>query len=216
METETEMTTSEWTYWDLDWHYGEVFTDEDAEDPTKGRMWQPFMRLPDKLYYRLRWASPIADWPDDVAADSYDDFPIEDLPLAVEAPMVSQRTRELIERVAPGCAQFLPVTMTHRGKPMRIGRYWVMNMVKPVDCLDPELGTTTPVPERIAKHMPADSVQLVYERTRFLRSVVPADAALFRMRKQYITVVARDDVREAFESHGITGVKFKPLPFRVV
>ena len=123
---------------------------------------------------------------------------------------------ELIERLAPGCVQFLPVIMTHNRKPMRVGRYWVMNVVTTVDCLEPEPGTTTPLPERIGKHMPADNVQLERSRTRFIRKAIPSDVPLFRMRREYLTVIARDDIRRAFEDLQITGCLFKPLPFQIV
>ena len=112
--------------------------------------------------------------------------------------------------------QFLPVTMTQLGgTPIRIGRDWVMDGIELVGCLEPEPGSCDPLPARVRKYRPPDKVQIDRHRTRFRIDAIPPESALFRMKKEYITVVARCDVREAFEAHGITGVRFLPLHFRV-
>lgn len=230
------MVKTPWTFWDFDWTGGRELTDQEFKQPMRG-LWHPSLTIhydglyrgrtnhPQRdyaMFHRLTWGKPIDHWDESTNAESghplpLEEYPqeIEDVPYSIEAPIVSERTRDLVETVAPGCVQFLPVTMTQfGGKPIRIGRYWVMNIVKLVDCLDPEPGTTAPLPERIAKYMPPDNVQLVYERTRFVSEAVPPDAALFRMRTEYITIVARRDVCEAFKSYGITGVRFMPLWFK--
>lgn len=94
-----------------------------------------------RSFSRCEW---ISDWPDDVVVEveSAGAGP-EDLPWwQSPGTFGSDRFRQTVERVAPDHAQFLPVKLRYDGgavitEILGFGRYWIVNWLKLVDCLDP-------------------------------------------------------------------------------
>ncbi|MEZ6233384.1 MAG: hypothetical protein R3B68_04265 [Phycisphaerales bacterium] len=202
-------------FWELDW-LDRQMADDELDDPDAWRPWRPSMRLDVATRDRLIWGVVIDDWDPETQANSEDGNALtEDMPFCTEAPIVSPKLRALIETHAPGCAQFLPIRMTYRGEPMAGGPCFVLNVIQVVDCLDIEPSAATPYPEHLAVHLRADHVQLDRDRVRFLSTRVPADAHLFRLRYDYITVVASDVLKHRLLREGARGVVFRRLPFRV-
>lgn len=70
----------------------------------------------------------------------------------VTRPVVSDRLRQLIDRLAPDHAHWLPITLVHRRKPMPWGPYWVANWTRKVDCWNLAAGERRMLDEYRQRH----------------------------------------------------------------
>ncbi|MBS0197690.1 MAG: hypothetical protein JSR77_13125 [Planctomycetes bacterium] len=138
-------------------------------------------------------------------------IPIDDAPWNTKDELVvSNRLRELLEFIAPGQAQYLPMSLkrarwevvdmskfvVHEEGAEMIGGpgdYWMMNTLVEVDCMDWKLAKSSPW------------------RSAIDVAKVPGDVQLFRIADQRSVVYCRRRVREVCVEAGIRGLQFREV-----
>ncbi len=118
--------------------------------------------------------------------------------------IASDRLRRLIEREAPGHAEFLPVGLVWRNKPANLGNYWMINWLHMVDCFDRARSKYTTVPD---KHEP-EGQRLSFDKLVINSRKIPRAIAVCRLTYYENIVVIRRSLREVLDAHGITGCQF--------
>lgn len=144
----------------------------------------------------LMEGTEIADWDGSLVIRCDDPGPTEDFPWAKEH-IVSDRLRRLLEAHAPGCAQYLPVTIAHHDGTHVLEPYWIANWLRTIDFYD-------------RTHTDMMSTQ---DGTSFFEVVVdaskiPNDAPICRMKDFSNFIVIRDDIKKAIKNSGMTGCQF--------
>lgn len=116
--------------------------------------------------------------------------------------LVSDRLRLLLERCVPNHAEFLPVVVTYNGEPLKVQRYWVVNWLFMVDCLDwsksmwyQPKGTATKA-ERVVVNAVIDF------------SKIDSNVKICRIFGAESRVLISSDIRNLIEEAGITGCQF--------
>jgi len=125
-----------------------------------------------------------------------------DMPISQPVQICSNRTRQLLEKLAPMDIQYLPVQLEHKGKPIGEGQHWIMNLLHIVDCVDE--GDADWRYHTYTKGK-------MYETWTIDPSRVPNEVRIFRVKGAQSPVVVTDGVRSAVEQARITGVGFGPL-----
>ncbi|WNG21770.1 hypothetical protein F0U63_02410 [Cystobacter fuscus] len=130
--------------------------------------------------------------------------PLDFSEAALGIPMVSQRLKELLERLGVDAVQFFPVQVLSHSAP-----WFALNATRVVECIDesrclrverwtPEDGA----PERVGEYR-------VVERMRIDPSRV-SGTRLFRTWGWPVLVVS-EDLKQAMEKEGISGTKFSEV-----
>lgn len=139
---------------------------------------------------------PINDWDGSLVVRCEEPGPLEDFPWANEH-VASERLRQLWEKHAPGCAQYLPLTlMLSDGTPIQ-DRYWLVNWLHTVDFLD-----------RTYSDYAASNEHTTYFDVVVNGTAIPDHKPICRMKGSPSFVVIRDDIKRAIEHAGITGCQF--------
>ncbi|EPX59806.1 hypothetical protein D187_002550 [Cystobacter fuscus DSM 2262] len=130
--------------------------------------------------------------------------PLDFSEAALGIPMVSQRLKELLERLSVEAVQFFPVRVVSHDAP-----WFALNATRLVECIDEsrclrvEHWTQADgAPERVGEYR-------VVERMRIDPSRV-SGARLFRTWGWPVLVVS-EDLKHAMEKEGITGTKFSEV-----
>lgn len=143
----------------------------------------------------------ISDWDAAFSVECWSRGPIEDMPSVGFAPrpIVSERMRRWLEH-APGHAQFLPVTLRHRGKALRVPPYWVANWLQEIECHEPKI--TEWHEERDANGEAMIGMLGLNPRK------VPSGAKIFMVRYSRGETLIRDDLKALLEASGMRGPHF--------
>lgn len=113
------------------------------EYPAGSKPWriEPAARLYDALQpfvsnrRSIDGGVPVPRWPVNLLLPSSSPRPLDVSSWPIEVPVVSEKTRQICEQIAPGQLQFLPVHLTYRGRALRhAGPYWAANRLISVDC----------------------------------------------------------------------------------
>lgn len=139
---------------------------------------------------------PIDDWDGSLTVRCEEPGPLEDFPWANEH-VASDRLRLLMEKHAPRCAQYLPLTvMLYDGTPSQ-DRYWLVNWLHTVDFCD-----------RRCSDYATNGEHTSYFDVVVDGAAIPDHKPICRMAGSPSFVVIRDDIKRAIESAGITGCQF--------
>ena len=126
--------------------------------------------------------------------------------------VVSNRLRELIDRLAPDHAQWLPITLVHRRKALPWGPYWVANWTRKVDCWNLEAGARLAAEDfkryNGRQPVPDDKLQpmLVIDSAR-----VPEGIEAFLVHDSNILIIS-GRLKRAIQRAGMTGWSFDRVP----
>jgi len=117
--------------------------------------------------------------------------------------MVSDCLRSAILEVAPDDVQFLPVTVRYRDRPVtEKGPYWVLNVIKMIDCVDPARSVLSSAPDRYG--------QPWYWAVRLDAKKLQNRVHMFRAFHSSEIIFASDTVRRYLEKRKFTGLTFFP------
>lgn len=80
--------------------------------------------------------APVKEWVAPVVEMDPRDEPLDLVLVSNLRKVVSLRVREVLERVAPGEFQFLPVVLVCKGQIIEATSYWIVNPVRCIDCIN--------------------------------------------------------------------------------
>lgn len=144
----------------------------------------------------LMEGSEIADWDSSLVIRCDDPGPMEDFPWAKEH-IVSDRLRSLLETHAPGCAQYLAVTLAHHDGRRVSEPYWIANWLHTVDFYD-----------RTHTDMISTADGVTFFEVVIDASKIPDEIPICRMRDFSNYIVVRDDIKQLIKTSGMTGCQF--------
>lgn len=186
------------------YEFDTMFGDPDSQRWTAHERWHGRYSVSDQL----TWGEPMQYWDTDLAVATFrPDRQREDVAWTLTAtPIVSQYAREILELIAPGDIQFLPVRMENeRTGEMLDEPWWVANYLRVFNCLDfhrswvmhhdlgrPGLRTDLRLPPCVI-----DS-RLLTEQDK-----------IGRVGYSHTDVIVRDSVASVIRRAGITGVEFR-------
>lgn len=118
----------------------------------------------------------------------------EDFPMTSDSSfVVSTAARLVIERVAPGNCEFLPIPVICRGETLP-DPYWVMNVLSKIECID----------EMRSEPWKIDTDGRFHVRIEIDPTRVPSDTKVFRA-VDHGSVFIREEMRQAFEESKLSG-----------
>jgi hypothetical protein len=114
--------------------------------------------------------------------------------------VVSQRTRELLERFCDLSTVWHPVTILCRGRPID-KTYWAVQLLPVLDCLNPERSSFTMMPDgsRYCHFGIVDA------------SKVPSNVAVFCIPNCTQNFVIREDVQQMMKRARMRGCRYEPM-----
>ena len=130
-------------------------------------------------------------------------MPFPDMPISQPVPVCCDRVKMLFERIAPKDLQFLPIALEYKGKKMGDSPYWIMNLLRLVDCVD----------ETQSNWSIGYGGFKTYRSWIMDKSRIPTDASVFRVVGAEYPVVVTEAVRCEVEQATITGVGFLELGY---
>lgn len=128
--------------------------------------------------------------------------PLEDMPWAGDVPVVSNRLKLLIDRHAPGCAQFLPAIMYFNGIPLDCGAYWIVNWLTVADCIDWNNSVFT---------VSSDGANKRTFKRIVIRSAIIAVYPILRVKEYEVMTLIRSDIKQIFDDNRITGCQYRKV-----
>lgn len=149
----------------------------------------------------VRRRALISEWSEASAiVESKGGIQIEDMPWSIDNNfIISDRFRKFLEREAPGHAQFLGIRFTGPAKLVPKERYWLVNWLKEIDCLDRarsmEEGTAGPYVKWV-----------VIDPAR-----VPDDVLVGYVVGALPDLFMRGDLIRKIKKAGVTGPQFREL-----
>ncbi|HYC99685.1 MAG TPA: DUF1629 domain-containing protein [Phycisphaerales bacterium] len=123
--------------------------------------------------------------------------------------VVSTRLRTLLERIAPGHAQFIPCTVKYgkrRPKVISEGEHWMVNWLHMVDCFDTVASRHEGKVDQFGDINYTSCFDPVYDLRR-----IPPEIRILRVKGARMTVLVDAGIREAIEAAGITGPQFMSI-----
>lgn len=153
--------------------------------------------------------SRVDDFPEDAVFPMNPDFPhgialkdsIQNIGSMV---VVSPRLKDFLEQRELKAVEYLPVgLLNHKGRPVQGGKYFIVNLLDPVDCLDldrcdAKYSNITPEDIMRVKRLVLDEAKVDTERQLF------SPKGLF-------APLARRDLAEAIDAAGFTGIRWVEL-----
>lgn len=162
------------------------------------RRWGVELSINDHTLVALTQGRLVDSWNPDTVAECDRKGPVEDMPwCSPHGYVVSQRIREILERMAPGNCQFLPVTVQYKRRTIDAGPYWVLNILNVVDCLDMVKSTIRP-----SKVLPSGMAVL---EMVIRHELIPGNVLICRVKHDEFNVLIRSDVVTAFRGAKISG-----------
>lgn len=120
-------------------------------------------------------------------------------------PVVRENVAALLTAMAPGDVQLIPVEVDSQSEP-----YFLMNVTRIVKCIDDQASTEVQYwtveddePERIGQYRAVHGMRIDPAKV--------GDAKVFHPWGWTVVVIVSEDIKEAFEREGITGVKFQEV-----
>lgn len=139
---------------------------------------------------------PVRDW-QEVTVKCRKTTVFADAPFSLDSNFfVSDRLREFLEAEAPGHAQYLPVRMEGPGVGEAQRRYWVVNWLHLLDCLE---GPTSA--EIRASGTGLRMVVIDAER-------IPPNVLVGRLKDRRVTTIVRSDLVRKIKKAKFTGPQF--------
>jgi hypothetical protein len=121
---------------------------------------------------------------------------------AFDVPVVSDRVASLLTAEAPGDVQLLPVDIDSRSDPR-----FLVNVIRTVRCIDDHASTEVQYwteedgdPERAGEYRAVHGMRIDPSKV--------GDAKVFRPWGWTVALIVSEDVKDALERAGVTGVKF--------
>jgi hypothetical protein len=149
-----------------------------------------------KFEWKLQNGGILETW-EEVAVQGRQAELLDDMPWSLDSNFfVSDRFREFLEAEVPGHAQFLPVRMEGPGVDEAHRRYWAVNWLHLLDCIDlprsMDEGTAGP-------WMPT----VVIDPAR-----IPPDILVGRLKHRLVTTIIRGDLVKKIKKAKFTGPQF--------
>ncbi|HEX8698493.1 MAG TPA: DUF1629 domain-containing protein [Myxococcaceae bacterium] len=124
---------------------------------------------------------------------------------ALDVPCVTARVAALLTALAPGDVQLIPVDMESRSEP-----YFLVNVTRVVKCIDDQASREVQhwtaedgEPERVGEYRAVHGMRIDPAQV--------GDAKVFRPWGWTVALIVSEDIKEAFEREGVTGVKFQEV-----
>jgi hypothetical protein len=118
-------------------------------------------------------------------------------------PIVSRRTREILESAVSNRVEFLPIAVTnHKGR-VEPEEYFVLHPLDITDCIDTEASGVEW--NRIAPDQISRCKSLVLKN-----EAIPATYKIFRPKGWGDNILVSKDIVEALQQAGLTGLYFRP------
>lgn len=118
-------------------------------------------------------------------------------------PIVSVRIRQIIDVMAPGDCEFLPITLLdHKGK-VASREHFLLNILRVEDVIDMEQS-------QFDRHPFKEDQIYSIELLRLKADVVPPDAHIFHPRTMMDLHLIDEEIHDAFMREGITGAQLFP------
>jgi hypothetical protein len=118
-------------------------------------------------------------------------------------PVISLRTRDVLEAAVSDRVEFLPVeVVNHKGR-VEPATYFILHPLDVVDCIDKEASGVewnSIAPDRISR-----CKSLVLKK-----DAIPENAKLFRPKYWGKNIFVRQDLADALQGAGLTGLYFRP------
>lgn len=180
------------------WSFDDCGCADESRDTDR---WSLDVGKDDEWTWLLFKGQRLDHWVEPTLAAEYDG-PLEDMPWVGFAHVVSTRFKDYLDAEYPGHAQFLPVHITRRGKPMKIPQYWAVNWLHLIDCIDHEQSIYRVNYYEGIKKLSMD--RLVVDLRK-----VPEHVKIWRV-LDYDVCIARDEVREKLYQTDFVGFQFYP------
>jgi len=117
-------------------------------------------------------------------------------------PVVHARVASIFTELAPTDVQLIPVNIQGQSEP-----YFILNAIRVVKCIDDKASAEVRywteedgLPEKVGKYSSVSGMRI--DPTKV------GDAKVFRTWGWHVALIVSEDVREALERAGVTGVKF--------
>ncbi len=130
------------------------------------------------------------------------DFSLAD---AGAIPIVHSKVADILARMAPQDVQLIPVSVDSQSEP-----YFLVNVIRTVKCIDDQTSEEvvywTPedgVPEKVGTYFSVSGMRMDPMRV--------GDARVFRTWGWHIALIVSEDIKEALERAGVTGVSSKEV-----
>jgi hypothetical protein len=130
------------------------------------------------------------------------DFSLAD---AGAVPVVHSRVGDILTRMAPNDVQLFPVEVE-----MQRERYFLVNVIRIVKCIDDQASAEVSywtekdgLPEKVGTYFSVAGMRI--DPTKV------GDAKVFRTWGWHIALIVSEEIKEALESIGATGTKFKEV-----
>ena len=124
---------------------------------------------------------------------------------AFDIPIVNARAATLIRELVPEGVQFLPVVVGGQSEP-----YFILNTLRVVKCIDEKASSEvqfwTPEdeqPERVGEYSAVHGMRIDPARV--------GDAKVFRPWGWPVALIVSEDIKDALERAGVTGLKFEDV-----
>ncbi|SEN23976.1 hypothetical protein SAMN05444354_1352 [Stigmatella aurantiaca] len=121
---------------------------------------------------------------------------------AFDVPVVSARVASLLTAEAPGDVQLLPVDIDSQAEP-----YFLVNVIRAVRCIDDRASAEVQhwteedgEPDRVGEYRAVHGMRIDPAKV--------GDAKVFRPWGWTVALIVSEDIKEALERAGVTGVKF--------
>jgi hypothetical protein len=138
---------------------------------------------------------PIEPWTDPLPVECESAGPYYDMPWSASyCAVMSDRFRQVVEKIAPGAVQFMPIQPTYRRKPLPCGVYWAGNVVNVYDCVDFEASGCEP------SRFPDSYIHNREKDLHIIDSKVPEDASIFQLEKLLNRWIVTERVKRAMQA----------------
>ncbi len=120
-------------------------------------------------------------------------------------PVVHAKVASILNRLAPDDVQLFPVNVASQSEP-----YFLVNVTRVVKCIDDEASEEVQYwkpedgrPEKVGKYRAVSGMRIDPSKV--------GDARVFRTWGWTIALIVSEEIKEALERAGVTGVKFKEV-----
>jgi hypothetical protein len=137
------------------------------------------------------------EWPNPPPLFVYDSVTVfEDYPWSFNVDVVSGKLRSLLERLAPGVAEYWPIRLKGPRSDQLPDSYWAVNWLRVVDCLHEETFNVNDEGRRYVEVPVIDP------------AMIPGDVVLAVVEHFRVMKIIRDDLRLELIKAGIRGPQY--------
>lgn len=163
-----------------------------------------FMSMNPRLTFRIGKLvyQPIPELHHDFEADANVEINEVLISPTFKGPLVSKYVKDAIEKLEIENVQFFPITLNHKTLGTTLDAYYIMNIIGSFDPIDYEKSN-------IRFDGPPEDKDIIDIKSL---TFIPMDdlrlPKIFRLKPYLPLLVTHQEVKDSFESLGITGVKF--------